>query len=90
MCPLDGILGHFDLDRLDTARLHDLSSSPAPSPKTPLQGESFSKGASRHGDKSHSSREAFFHGNPIRGHPRYATTSPCAHITSVPVICWQR
>ncbi len=72
VCPVDGVLGHFDLDRLDTARLHDLSSSQPPSPKTPLQGESFSKG-SRLGDKSSSSSEALHSNNPVRGHPRYAT-----------------
>ena len=72
VCPVNGVLGHFDLDRLDTARLHDLSSSQPPSPKTPLQGESFSKG-SRLGDKSSSSSEALHSNNPVRGHPRYAT-----------------
>ncbi len=71
VCPMDGVLDHFDLDRLDTARLHDLSSSQPPSPKTPLQGESFSKG-SRHGDRSSSSSEALHSNNPVRGHPRYA------------------
>lgn len=71
--PLELALGHFDLDRRDTA--HDLSSSQPPSPKTPHLGESFSKGASRHGDSRRSDYEAAHYSNPIRGHHRYTTAN---------------
>lgn len=75
--PLESALGHFDLDRRDTANLHDLSSSQPPSPKTPHQGESFSKSSSRQDEcgRTHSAQSS----NPIRGHPRCVWCMACSN-----------
>lgn len=69
--PLELVLGHFDLDRRDTAHIHDLSSSQPPSPKTPHQGEPQTKGeAPSIANCRTKHREAARSSNPIRGHPR--------------------
>ena len=69
--PLEASLGHFDLDRRDTALLHDCSSSQPPSPKTPHQGESFTTAGYRQGNcwRIHSEDAPLT--NPISGHPRH-------------------
>ena len=70
--PLELVLGHFDLDRRDTANVHDLSNSQPPSPKTPHQGEPETKGeAAKNADCQPNHSPAARSSNPIRGHPRW-------------------